>query len=265
MPLEDFNRETGEIIQAPAGTLSTAAFRPLASTETDAIMAALCRAQAVIEAPRRTKHATIRPREGAPYSYTYAPLEEVIRVIQHPFADAGLVRQQYLVSRAGAWFVRTVIWHLSGQWISSDYPIFAEKMTAHSFAGGVTYASRRGLCLVLGLAPEDDDDSASQPEAGPATAKPPQSPAEPRQPKRVDPPVTMPNEHTNAAREAWKRLARVIDDCQSAEALQEVYDPVLDCWGEPYEADAATVQAEKAVALIQLKKRVADRLQNLQF
>lgn len=158
---DTYDRETGEIYveQEPRLPVAALKMQPLASLETTEVCAALAKAQGEFEPPKRIKSATIIPREGRSYSYSYAPLEEIIRVVQKPMAENGLSRQQYIVQRAGQWFVRTIIWHLSGQWISSDYPIFAEGMTAHKFASGCTYAKRQGLSLALGLAPEDDDDA----------------------------------------------------------------------------------------------------------
>lgn len=92
-------------------------------------------------------------------------------------------RQQYLVSKGTQAFIRTIIWHASGEWIASDYPVFPTKDGAQGFASGVTYARRYGLCLVLGLAPEDDDD-ANVADGKPAATRPakrPQAKAEQQQ------------------------------------------------------------------------------------
>lgn len=152
--MSDYDQETGEVIDQPGVPALQPRMQPLASPETREVCTALAIAQGQFEAPKRTKKA-----DAGRYTYTYAPLEEVIRVIQKPMAENGLSRQQYLVSRHGQWFVRTIIWHISGQWISSDYPIFADDLTQQKFQSGVTYAKRQGLSLALGLAPEDDDDA----------------------------------------------------------------------------------------------------------
>jgi hypothetical protein len=155
----NYDRETGEIFEPPTPVVMPR-MQPLASQDTTEVCTALAKAQGEFEAPKRIKTATIRPANGGQgYSYSYAPLEEIVRAVQKPLAENGLSRQQYLVSRDGQWFIRTIIWHSSGQWISSDYPVFAEAMTAQKFASGCTYAKRQGLSLALGLAPEDDDDA----------------------------------------------------------------------------------------------------------
>ena len=160
---DEFDQDTGEIIETPRSPMVQPQMRPLASVDVTEVCTALAKAQGEFDAPKRTKEAKISgtTRQGLDYSYAYkyAPLEEIIRAVQKPMAEAGLSRQQYLVSRGGQWFVRTIIWHMSGQWISSDYPVFPEAMTGPKFAAAVTYAKRQGLSLAVCLAPEDDLDA----------------------------------------------------------------------------------------------------------
>jgi hypothetical protein len=133
---------------------------PSASPATAQVCAALAAAQGKFENPKRTKTATVNPRDGGRgYTFAYAPLEEVVNAIKGPLAENGLLRQQYLFrDGSGTYWVRTVLWHASGEWISGDYPVIFAKDSAQGFAGGVTYAKRNGLSLLLGLAAEDDDD-----------------------------------------------------------------------------------------------------------
>lgn len=139
-------------------------FQPLASLSTQQVCTALAIAQGQFKAPRRTKEAEVKgtTARGQPYSYTYkyAPLEELIEATKEGLAANGLARQQYLATRGDQPIIRTIIWHSSGEWIASDYPIHPTKEGAQGFASGVTYARRYGLSLALGLAPEDDDDGA---------------------------------------------------------------------------------------------------------
>lgn len=140
-----------------------AAFQPLASISCAQVCGALAIAQGVFKVPKRTKPATIEgtTRDGRRYSYKYmyAPLEEVIAAVQEGLAQNGLARHQYLATRGDQPIIRTIIWHASGEWLASDYPIHPTKEGAQGFASGVTYARRYGLSLALGLAPEDDDDA----------------------------------------------------------------------------------------------------------
>lgn len=138
-------------------------FMPLASPHCAQVCAALAIAQGAFKTPKRTKEASVQgtTSRGQPYSYKYkyAPLEEIVEAVKEALSANGLARHQYLVSRGNQPVMRTIIWHASGEWIASDYPIHPTKEGAQGFASGVTYARRYGLSLALGLAPEDDDDA----------------------------------------------------------------------------------------------------------
>jgi hypothetical protein len=166
---DDIDRETGEIRQA---VVAQPEIKPMASASCAQVFGALAIAQGKFEAPKRTK-------QNPFFKSTYAPLEEIERVIRGPLAENGLMRLQYLVSRGGQPFIRTIIGHTSGEWIASDYPVYAgdNRNQAQAFASGVTYARRYGLSLALGICPEDDDDAQL---AGSGEAKKPAS--KPRQP-----------------------------------------------------------------------------------
>jgi hypothetical protein len=152
-------------------------FIPLASPSCGQVCTALAAAQGAFKTPKRTKEATIRG-SGYNYTYKYAPLEEIVDAVKEALSANGLARHQYLVSRGGQPIMRTIIWHASGEWLASDYPIHPTKEGPQGFASGVTYARRYGLSLALGLAPEDDDD-ASAAEGLPFTSAPQAAPQRP--------------------------------------------------------------------------------------
>lgn len=158
--LEEMSRTP--IVSSPP-TPPPPALIPLASTSVQQVCTALSQAQGEFKTPRRTKEASVKgtTQRGQPYEYTYkyAPLEEIVDAVKEALAKNGLSRQQYLVARGDQTVLRTIIWHASGEWIASDYPIHVAKDGAQGFASGVTYARRYGLSLALGLAPEDDDDA----------------------------------------------------------------------------------------------------------
>lgn len=119
---------------------------------------ALAKAQGMFRAPRRTKPVTVRMKSGGSYSFSYAPLDEILDAIKEGMSANGLSHRQYLARHEHQVVLRTVIRHSSGQHEESDYPIFPTDEGGQGFASGVTYARRQGLSLALGLAPEDDDD-----------------------------------------------------------------------------------------------------------
>lgn len=132
----------------------------LISTPCTQIVAAFAKAQAGFGIPARTKEATVQGKTASgsvySYKYKYAPLEEVHAAVAGPLADNGIARQQVLTDQDTA--LRTILWHVSGEWMACDYPIFKTRDGNQGFASGVSYARRYGLSLVCGLAPEDDDD-----------------------------------------------------------------------------------------------------------
>lgn len=166
--MDGFDRETGEVIEQRPQLPAMAESRPqnliFASPECGEVFGALCDMQGEMEAPKRTKHAKVkgRTRTGAEYdySYDYAPLDEIIRVIRAPAKAAGISYRQFLAVRGGQHVMRTIVAHRSGQWFGCDYPIFwDESRGMQGFASGTTYARRYGLSLAFGIAPEDDDDA----------------------------------------------------------------------------------------------------------
>lgn len=182
---DTFDHETGELMPAvrPQTPVQNLIF---ASPECGEVFGALSEMQGAMEAPKRTKKAKVRgrTREGREYDYeyTYAPLDEVISAVKTPMKTAGLAYRQFLAERGGRHVMRTIIAHRTGQWFGCDYPIFwDESRGMQGFASGVTYARRYGLCLALGIAPEDDDDAnVADGNAAAISQRPPARASEPR-------------------------------------------------------------------------------------
>jgi hypothetical protein len=203
---------------------------PSASSNTAQVCAALATAQAKFDNPKRSKTATVKPRDGGQgYTFDYAPLEEVVKAIKDGLAENGLSRQQYLFRGPdGVYWLRTVLWHSSGEWISGDYPVIYSKESAQGFAGGVTYAKRQGLSLLLGLAAEDDDDGNGA-DANAATIQPTSQARGPqtRKPREPAPNVMPPHDpQTGEVDEEFEaydsQLVAAIDSGGSAK-MREVW------------------------------------------
>lgn len=255
--MSEFDRDTGEVIEAAPQVPALAVMRPLASPEVMEVCAALAAAQAEMDPPQRTKKGKIEgtSRSGRDYSfeYSYAPLEEIIRVVRKPFADHGLARQQYIVTRGGGWFLRTILWHTSGQWLSSDYPIFAEQMTGQKFAGAVTYAKRQGLCLVAGIAPEDDNDLQEQAEA-------PQAKAVQQRATRANPAAAPADPRRDEAAAAYRRMQKAIDSATYPDALFDPEELPGEQWAPDVRDDIALIAAVSPASVNALRDRLQARL-----
>ena len=139
---------------------------PFASMLTNEINAAICAAMKEFTPPAKTKDVAQKgtTRAGREYTinYKYAPLDDIVTALRQPLTNNGLwFRQFVVVDPSGTATQRTIVYHSSGQWIGSDFPIFASKEGAQGFASGSTYARRYGLELALGIQCSDDDDDAN--------------------------------------------------------------------------------------------------------
>lgn len=254
MMSEEFDRDTGELVPLED-------YRPqpgmLGSPGRATLWAALIEFQRQVEAPSRTKTAKVQSDKGS-YSFSYSPLEEIIRVIRKPLADNGLGFRQHIVKQGDGLFLRTVLFHNSGEWTGNDYPVFAEARKAQIFQSGITYARRQGLSLELGLAPEDDDDAnaADQQQATVTPARPAVSPAYPA--------VAEDSAGKQDARRAYRRLQQAIDTSEDAAALREIYDGVVDEWGPMFAKEISTVRAAGGTESLKLlQSRVSERLKTM--
>jgi hypothetical protein len=127
------------------------------SDKTDQISDALCKAQAAIDPPAKTKTAKVRMRDGGEYSYKYCDLSDVLIAVRRPLADHGLSITQGISGENGHTALHTRLMHSGGQWIESDYPVTFNG-TPQACGSELTYARRYALCAMLGIAAEDDDD-----------------------------------------------------------------------------------------------------------
>lgn len=63
------------------------------------------------------------------------------------------------VDRNSEYFVRTILYHKSGQWISGgELPIVVEKGGSAAFGAALTYARKYSLQATMGIADHNDDD-----------------------------------------------------------------------------------------------------------
>lgn len=231
----DYDMTTGEVdvprrnLPAPSQGERNLIF---ASTECGEIFGALADAQGAMTNPKKTKKAIVRgqTKDGKAYSYdyAYAPLEEVLEVLRKPFADNGLCYRQFLAQRDGAWIMRTVIAHRSGQWFGCDYPIFWDQSKGmQGFASGTTYARRYGLFMATGITGEDDDDAnvadgncaEIATAARPAQERPPApTRAAPQRPEAAPAKTAAQNDSDKR----WRELRDLIDAAQEPRDLEGI-------------------------------------------
>jgi hypothetical protein len=130
-----------------------------ASPEIDQLAAALALAQLDLPAIEKDKNVST-----GKYSYTYADLASILKLIRPHLAKQGLsVLQPVSVEAKGAVVVRTILLHASGQWLSEKltWPV-TDGSDAQKVGSGISYGRRYGYCAMVGIQPEDEDDDAEQ-------------------------------------------------------------------------------------------------------
>ena len=136
------------------------------SSETiGAIAAALAKAQAQLVNPEKSLVGTIRsegPR-GLEQTFRYAPLSSGLDIVRKTLSQHEIATVQTTAIDQAAGIVRlsTVLAHVSGEWIASDWPVCAisETATPHRMGAALTYARRYALFTLVGIAGEDDLDA----------------------------------------------------------------------------------------------------------
>ena len=159
--------------------------------------AALGRFQAACPIIPKTKTAKIEGARGS-YSYSYAPLEVIVKYVQPILEAQGLSvtfdtrienggPQETLVSIC-------TVHHVAGHSESSDFRVPIDKAArmndAQKVASASTYAKRYAYCNALGILTGDDDDDAhlggtrgdEKPTGGPTEFTPPKRASETKPP-----------------------------------------------------------------------------------
>lgn len=108
------------------------------------------------------------------FNSSYADLTAVISAIKGPLHDNGISYHQGVDVVDDKPVVETMLLHESGEWISSETPVYCAKPNdPQAFGSGVTYSKRYALQAILGLPTEDDDGNAGSGKTSqPAQPKP---------------------------------------------------------------------------------------------
>jgi len=123
------------------------------------IAEALIKAQTVIKAPTKNREVEVKMRTGGKYKFKYATLDSVIEHVRKPLTENGLWFIQTAASRDSVAVMETMLMHKSGQWIRGEQPLRIDGQGNQEIGSAVTYAKRYGLCAMLGLAADEDDDA----------------------------------------------------------------------------------------------------------
>lgn len=88
----------------------------------------------------------------------YADLDSVLDAVTPSLTDNGLVLVQTIDNKDGKNFLETRVYHESGEFVSSLYPL-PETSDAQKFGAALTYARRYSICAILCVSADDDDDA----------------------------------------------------------------------------------------------------------
>ena len=129
------------------------------------LAAALAKAQVELVNPEKSLAATIRSDDGAEQTFRYAPLSSGLDIVRKTLGqhEIATVQTTAVDQTAGTINLTTVLAHASGEWIASDWPVYAISETAHRRGEALTYARRYALFTLVGIAGEDDLDAPDLP------------------------------------------------------------------------------------------------------
>lgn len=134
---------------------------------------ALIAAQSAFPAIKKTRTA-----KAGTYSYDYADLSDILRVVLPVLGKHGLALTQRYSVLDGLILLETMLLHTSGELLSSVLPISGPGPTAQELGSLMTYMRRYSVTALLGIAAEDDDDGASGNHATPPPREVPSRPAD---------------------------------------------------------------------------------------
>lgn len=111
-----------------------------------------------------------KAKKNPHFQSNYADLDAIWEVVRNPLKDNGLSIVQTTDSDPeGDLFLETTLFHSSGEFISSVYPINPMRQVKdegwqasgdpQSLGSAITYARRYSMSAMLGISAEDDDDA----------------------------------------------------------------------------------------------------------
>lgn len=123
------------------------------------LFTALAKAQAAFGEVQRTRRVTVRPKDQSksPYTFEYAPLDEVLAKTRPALNAQGLALIQPIVEEGGGIVVRTILAHSSGAFMETSMRL-GRPDSMQDLGSKITYARRYMVGSLLGVAPEEDDD-----------------------------------------------------------------------------------------------------------
>lgn len=120
---------------------------------------ALAKFQGEITNPLNSATVTVKTKTGGTYNYSYAPLDEILKLVRPLLAKNELSIVQAPYDNEGKISISTTLLHSSGEYV--EYPPLSLKtadLSPQSAGSVITYARRYAISAILGIASDDDND-----------------------------------------------------------------------------------------------------------
>jgi hypothetical protein len=124
------------------------------SSDIKQIAAALARAQ-------KKMGVAVKDAKNPFFKSKYADLGAVMEVVKDPLNDAGITILQPPFTRDHAHYIKTILLHESGEFLSFELKLELTKTDMQSLGSAITYARRYMLQALLAIPAEDDDGNAA--------------------------------------------------------------------------------------------------------
>ena len=165
---------------APEPTIELAVALP---TNAGPSLAALCALDAALVKARPNFAPILKGSANPHFHSKYATLDTVLDAVMPALCDQGLSISSAIVESGDKWRVLTTLSHVGGGWRVSTFPI--GDLAPQKVGSALTYGQRYGICALLSVAGEEDDDAnaastqgkawAPKAEAAPAAAATPRN------------------------------------------------------------------------------------------
>lgn len=154
------------------------------SAEIDKIAAALAAAQGKFTNPPKN---AVNPH----FKSRFASLDAIVEMARPHLAEQGLAVVQLVGTESGTTVLRSRLIHASGQWLECVIQLFNTNKGPQVFGSELTYQRRYGLCALLNIVADSDDDAQA--------AQRDRDQAPPASPRRVARPVQAEGRRDDAA------------------------------------------------------------------
>jgi len=114
----------------------------------------------------------IKDKQNPFFKSSYADLASVWEACREPLTKNGLSVTQLVNSEGATIKLTTMLIHASGEYISSELCMKAEKETPQGLGSAITYARRYALAAIVGISSDDDDAEAANANGKPKVDKP---------------------------------------------------------------------------------------------